>query len=58
MRARVVREVQGIGQQRDGLFAGRLAGTALQVVDAAHREARPLGQLGLGEAGGEPIAPQ
>ncbi len=57
-RARVVREVQGVGQERDGLFARRLAGAALQVVDATHREARALGQLGLGEAGGQTMVPQ
>jgi hypothetical protein len=47
--ALVPSEAQRRGQQRDGVSARAAAHAALQVVDAAPGEPRPLGQLRLRE---------
>ena len=49
-------KVQGLGQQRGGVLAGRMADPTLKVADGARTQVRPLGQFLLAEVGSLPVA--
>jgi len=52
------RELQGVGEQVEGVGAGRTLLTPLQVAHRPRADAGALGQLLLGQAGGAAVAPQ
>jgi hypothetical protein len=52
------RKSQGLGQEFDGVLAGRVATPALEVADGAYAQACLLGQLLLAEAGILAVTPQ
>ncbi|PSK62388.1 hypothetical protein B0E53_05713 [Micromonospora sp. MH33] len=51
-------QAEGVGEQVDGGALGSGGPPPLQIADGPHADTGPGGQLGLGEAGGEPVPAQ